>query len=174
MSEVSPRSRPGGAQGGHTSTATIREAVDADVPLIVRLIKGLAEYEKLQDHAVATEEAIRDGLFGARRFAEVVIAEDGGTPVGFALFFHNYSTFLGKPGLYLEDLFVIPEARGRGIGKALLLHLKALAIARGCGRMEWSVLDWNAPAIGFYKKLGALVMEDWRICRLVLTSEAPR
>jgi GNAT superfamily N-acetyltransferase len=147
---------------------TIRDAVETDVPLIARLIKGLAEYEKLQDEAVATEDAIRSGLFGARRFAEVVIAEDEHTPVGFALFFHNYSTFLGKPGLYLEDLFVIPEARGKGVGKALLLHLKALAIARGCGRMEWSVLDWNAPAIGFYKKLGALVMDDWRICRLVL------
>jgi GNAT superfamily N-acetyltransferase len=148
---------------------TIREAVEADVPLIVRLIKGLAEYEQLQEQAVATEEAIREGLFGARRFAEVVIAEEGGAPVGFALFFHNYSTFLGKPGLYLEDLFVVPEARGRGVGKALLLHLKELAIARGCGRMEWSVLDWNAPAIGFYEKLGAQVLDDWRICRLTLT-----
>jgi GNAT superfamily N-acetyltransferase len=147
---------------------TIRDAVEADVPLIARLIKGLAEYEKLQDQAVASEDAIRDGLFGARRFAEVVIAEDERTPVGFALFFHNYSTFLGKPGLYIEDLFVIPEARGKGAGKALILHLKALAIARGCGRMEWSVLDWNAPAIGFYKKLGAMMMDDWRICRLVL------
>jgi GNAT superfamily N-acetyltransferase len=147
---------------------TIRQAVEADVPVIVRLIKGLAEYEKLQDQAVATEEAIRDGLFGPRRFAEVVIAEDESAPVGFALFFHNYSTFLGKPGLYLEDLFVVPEARGKGVGKALLLHVKALAIARGCGRMEWSVLDWNAPAIGFYEKLGALVMDDWRICRLQL------
>jgi GNAT superfamily N-acetyltransferase len=147
---------------------TIRPAVEADVPLIVRLIKGLAEYEKLQDQAVATEDAIRDSLFGARRFAEVVIAEDESASVGFALFFHNYSTFLGKPGLYLEDLFVVPEARGKGVGKALLLHLKELAIARGCGRMEWSVLDWNAPAIGFYKKLGALVLDDWRICRLTL------
>lgn len=147
---------------------TIRQAVEADVPLILELVKGLAKYEKLQDQAVATEDAIRDGLFGARAFAEVVIADDGHTPVGFALFFHNYSTFLGKPGLYLEDLFVIPEARGRGVGKALLLYLKALAITRGCGRMEWSVLDWNAPAIGFYKKLGALVMDDWRICRLTL------
>jgi GNAT superfamily N-acetyltransferase len=147
---------------------TIRDAVEADVPLIVRLIKGLAEYEQLQDEAVATEDAIRDGLFGARRFAEVVIAEDERTPVGFALFFHNYSTFLGKPGLYLEDLFVVPDARGKGVGKALLLHLRELAIARGCGRMEWSVLDWNAPAIGFYKKIGATVMDDWRICRLTL------
>jgi GNAT superfamily N-acetyltransferase len=151
---------------------TIRDAVEADVPLIVRLIKGLAEYEQLQDDAVATEDAIRDGLFGARRFAEVVIAEDERTPVGFALFFHNYSTFLGKPGLYLEDLFVVPEARGKGVGKALLLHLRELAIARGCGRMEWSVLDWNAPAIGFYKKIGATVMDDWRICRLTLPRPA--
>jgi GNAT superfamily N-acetyltransferase len=147
---------------------TIRQAVEADVPLILELIRGLAEYEKLQHQAVATEDAIRDGLFGARRFAEVVIAEEAHAAVGFALFFHNYSTFLGKPGLYLEDLFVIPEARGKGVGKALLLYLKELAIARGCGRMEWSVLDWNAPAIGFYKKLGALVMDDWRICRLTL------
>jgi GNAT superfamily N-acetyltransferase len=147
---------------------TIREAVEADVPLILELVRGLAEYEKLRDEAVATEDAIRNGLFGARRFAEVVIAEDDGAPVGFALFFHNYSTFLGKPGLYLEDLFVVPEARGKGVGKALLLHLRELAIARGCGRMEWSVLDWNTAAIGFYKKLGARVMDDWRICRLVL------
>jgi GNAT superfamily N-acetyltransferase len=147
---------------------TIRPAVEADVPLIVRLIRGLAEYERLQHQVVATEDTIRESLFGARPFAEVVIAQDDGAPAGFALFFHNYSTFLGKPGLYLEDLFVVPEARGKGVGTALLLHLKELAIARGCGRMEWSVLDWNEPAIGFYKKLGAMMMDDWRICRLTL------
>jgi GNAT superfamily N-acetyltransferase len=147
---------------------TIRPAVEADVPLIVRLIRGLAEYERLQHQVVATEDTIRGSLFGSRPFAEVVIAEDDAAPVGFALFFHNYSTFLGKPGLYLEDLFVVPEARGKGVGKALLLHLKELAIARGCGRMEWSVLDWNEPAIGFYTKLGAMMMDDWRICRLDL------
>ena len=149
---------------------TIRDAVEADVPLIARLIKGLAEYEKLQDQAVASEDAIRDGLFGARRFAEVVIAEDERTPVGFALFFHNYSTFLGRPGVYLEDLFVLPEWRGQGIGRELLVTLARLAVERGCGRLEWSVLGWNEPAIGFYQRMGAQIMDEWRICRL--TGEA--
>ena len=153
-----------------TPSADIRivPALERDTPIILSLIKDLAEYERLGHEVEATEEDIRESLFGDWPGAEVVLAYVGGDLAGFALFFHNYSTFLGKPGLYLEDLFVIPEARGKGVGKALLLHLKALAIARGCGRMEWAVLDWNAPAIGFYKKLGALVMDDWRICRLNL------
>jgi GNAT superfamily N-acetyltransferase len=154
---------------------TIRPATVADVPVILRLIQGLAEYERMLDQAVATAGQLEATLFGPRPYAEVVLAEEeevvaGSRPVvvGFALFFHNYSTFRGKPGLYLEDLFVVPEARGRGIGKALLLHLKEIAIARGCGRMEWAVLEWNEPAIGFYRKLGAEIMEDWRLCRISL------
>lgn len=147
---------------------TLRPARVEDVPVILALIKGLADYERLADQAVATREQLEATLFGPRPFAEVVLADDGDEVVGFALFFHNYSTFRGRPGLYLEDLYVIPERRGRGIGRALLLHLKEIAIARGCGRMEWSVLGWNEPAIGFYLKLGAEVMEDWRICRISL------
>ena len=163
----------------------LRPARVEDVPVILSLVKGLAEYERMSDLAVATAEQLEATLFGPRPFAEVVLAEDdtdvgaafpglsaveGRRPkvVGFALFFHNYSTFRGKPGLYLEDLFVVPEARGRGIGKALLLHLKAIAVARGCGRMEWAVLEWNEPAIGFYRKLGAEIMDDWRLCRISL------
>jgi GNAT superfamily N-acetyltransferase len=143
------------------------ERADArDVPLILRLIKALAEYERMSDEVIATEDSLRETLFGARPSAEVVIAYAGTEPAGFALFFQNYSTFLGKPGLYLEDLFVAPEYRGRGYGKALLQHLATLAIKRGCGRFEWSVLDWNEPAIGFYKKLGAQPMHDWTIFRV--------
>ena len=141
-------------------------ATDADVPLILSLITALAEYEKLADQVVATEDALRASLFGPQPSAHVVIARVGGQPAGFALWFYNYSTFLAKPGLYLEDLFVLPAFRGHGVGKALLVHLAGIAVERGCGRMEWSVLDWNAPAIGFYKRLGAAVMEDWRMCRL--------
>ena len=148
------------------SDVRIVPATEADLPVILRLITALAEYEKLAHQVVATEEALRATLFGPQPSAHVVIARVGDEPVGFALWFHNYSTFLAKPGLYLEDLFVLPEHRGRGIGKALLVHLAGLAVERGCGRMEWSVLDWNAPALGFYRKLGAAVMEDWRICRL--------
>jgi GNAT superfamily N-acetyltransferase len=146
---------------------TIRPAREDDVPVILRLIQGLAEYERLADQAVATEADLRATLFGPRPYAEVVLAEDDSI-LGFALFFHNYSTFRGKPGVYLEDLFVIPEARGRGVGKALLLHVRDIAVARGCGRMEWAVLSWNEPAIGFYRKLGAEPMEDWRLCRITL------
>jgi GNAT superfamily N-acetyltransferase len=146
----------------------IRHARETDVPTIHQLIKGLAEYERLADEAVATEDDIRAALFGARPFAEVLLAEESGEPVGFALFFHNFSTFVGRPGLYLEDLFVLPAWRGRGIGRDLLEHLKAIAVERGCGRMEWSVLDWNRTAIGFYERMGAEVMEGWRICRLTL------
>jgi GNAT superfamily N-acetyltransferase len=149
---------------------TIRAATERDAGLILRFITGLAEYEKLTHEVQATESQLRETLFGTRRYAEVLIGEHEGRPVGFALFFHNYSTFLGRPGIYLEDLFVLPELRGRGFGKALLAHLAALAVERGCGRLEWSVLDWNAPAIGFYKKLGAVPMDAWTIFRL--TGEA--
>src|SRR3954469_23250583 len=144
----------------------LRSATAADVPLILELIRSLAEYEKLAHEVVATEETLRRTLFGPTPAAQVVIAEVDARPAGFALYFFNYSTFLAKPGLYLEDLFVKPEFRGAGTGKALLLHLAKLANARGCGRMEWSVLDWNQPAIDFYEALGARRMKEWQICRL--------
>ena len=137
-----------------------------DVPKILEMIRGLAEYERLSHQAVATEDSIRTSLFGPRPFAEVVLAYSGSTPIGFALFFHNFSTFLGRPGLYLEDLFVLSEWRGRGVGRRLLTHLASIAVERGCGRMEWAVLDWNESAIGFYRRLGAEMLDDWRICRL--------
>ena len=144
----------------------IRSATIEDVPEILRLIRGLAEYEKLEHEVVATEDKLRRSLFGERPAAEAVLGFLEGRPVGFAVFFHNYSTFRACPGLYLEDLFVEPAHRGSGYGKALLLHLARLAVERGCQRMEWSVLDWNQPAIGFYRSLGADVMDEWRICRL--------
>jgi GNAT superfamily N-acetyltransferase len=144
----------------------IRAAVAADVPLILSFIKGLAEYEKLSDAVIATEESLHRTLFGARPYAEVMIAELDDEPAGFALYFHNYSTFLAKPGIYLEDVFVLPEKRGRGVGKALLAELARIAVARGCGRLEWSVLDWNEPAIGFYKTLGAVPQDEWTVFRL--------
>ncbi len=149
-----------------TETLRIRPAVEDDVPLILTFIRELAEYEKLRHEAVATEEQIRQSLFGPRPYAEVVFAELDGEPVGFALFFHNFSTFVGKPGLYLEDLYVRPAFRGRGVGKRLLAHLAAIAKERGCGRMEWFVLDWNEPAIRFYRSLGARPMDGWTIYRL--------
>lgn len=144
----------------------IRPAVAADVPLILRFIRALADYERLAGEVVATEEGLQATLFGARPVAEVLIAEWRGVPVGFALFFHTYSTFLGRPGLYLEDLFVEPAQRGRGIGRTLLVHLARLALERGCGRFEWSVLDWNEPAIRFYRHLGAQPMNDWTVQRV--------
>ena len=144
----------------------VREASEADVPLILSFIRELAEYEKLSREVVATEEDLRANLFGERPFAEVLIAERDGAPAGFALFFHNFSTFLGKPGIYLEDLYVKPEFRGGGIGKKLLAHLARLAKRRGCGRLEWWVLDWNEPSIGFYDKIGAVAMDDWTVYRL--------
>ncbi|HMB80837.1 MAG TPA: GNAT family N-acetyltransferase [Vicinamibacterales bacterium] len=144
----------------------IERATERDVPLILRLIKGLSEYEKLAHEVTATEAGLRETLFGARPAAEVIIAYAGDTPAGFALFFPNYSTFLGKPGLYLEDLFVLPEWRGHGLGLALMRHLAKTAVERGCGRFEWSVLDWNEPAIGFYKSLGATLMDGWSIVRV--------
>lgn len=144
----------------------VREAAREDVPLILSFIRELAEYERLSHEVVATEEALRESLFGQRRYAEVLIAEHDGAPAGFALFFHNFSTFLGKPGMYLEDLYVKPEFRGAGIGKKLLARLAGLAKRRGCGRLEWWVLDWNEPSIGFYKKLGAVPMDDWTVYRV--------
>jgi GNAT superfamily N-acetyltransferase len=147
-------------------TLRIERATERDVPLILRLIKALAEYERMSDEVIATEDGLRRTLFGPHPAAEVVVGYAGDEPAGFALFFHNYSTFLGKPGLYLEDLFVVPTFRGRGYGKALLAHLAKLAVERDCGRFEWSVLDWNEPAIGFYKKLGARPMDGWTIFRV--------
>jgi GNAT superfamily N-acetyltransferase len=137
-----------------------------DVPIILNLIRALGEYERMTNEVVATEEGLRTWLFGERPAAEVVLAYAGETVVGFALFFHNFSTFLGRPGLYLEDLFVIPEWRDRGIGRRLIVHLADIAVRRGCGRMEWAVLDWNESAIGFYERMGARVMKEWQLCRL--------
>jgi len=147
----------------------IRSATTRDVPLILEFIRGLAEYERMLDQVQATEERLRASLFptdGRAPEAHCVIGSVDGVPAGFALYFFNYSTFLGRPGLYLEDLFVTPAHRGAGLGKALLLHLASLARERGCGRMEWAVLDWNEPAIGFYEALGAKRLLDWQICRL--------
>ena len=144
----------------------IAPATPADVPVILELIRGLAEYEKLTHTVVATEEALGRTLFSPRPAAEVLLAFDGDEAVGFALYFPNYSTFLAKPGLYLEDLFVKPHARGRGIGLALLQRLAAIARERDYGRMNWCVLDWNEPAIGFYKKLGAIPMDEWITFRM--------
>jgi len=145
---------------------TITIASERDIPHILTFIKALAEYERLADSVVATEEGLRATLFGPRPYAECVIARWNGEPAGFALFFHNYSTFLARPGVYLEDLFVNPEFRGKGIGRSLLQYLAGVAVERNCGRLEWSVLDWNAPAIGFYKSLGAEPLEDWTIFRV--------
>jgi len=144
----------------------IERATERDVPLILELIQGLAVYEKLAHEVTATEAGLRETLFGARPAADVIIAYAGDRPAGFALFFPNYSTFLGKPGLYLEDLFVRPEYRGQGLGLALMKRLAQIAVERGCGRFEWSVLDWNEPAIGFYKSLGAKLMDGWSIVRV--------
>jgi GNAT superfamily N-acetyltransferase len=144
----------------------IRAATPADVNVIANLIRGLAEYERLADKVVLKEADLHRHLFGEPKYAEVLLAEDAGAVVGFALFFHNYSTFRAKPGIYLEDLFVIPEARGRGHGKALLRELARLAVARDCSRVEWSVLNWNEPSIQFYKALGATPMDEWSVYRL--------
>jgi len=151
-------------------TVRIRSAVSADVPLILGFIRELAEYEKLAHQVVATEADVRISLFGPRPVAECLIAEFDSKPAGFAIFFHNFSTFLGRAGLYLEDLYVKPELRGKGVGRRLLAHLARLALERGCGRFEWAVLDWNEPAIRFYKSLGANMLDDWRINRV--TGEA--
>jgi GNAT superfamily N-acetyltransferase len=151
-------------------TVLIRPAEPADVPVIADLIRGLARFEKLEDQVALTEELLAAGLFGARPYAESVLAEVDGHAAGFALFFHNFSTFLARPGLYLEDLFVLPEHRGVGIGRALLTHLARLAVERGCGRMEWAVLDWNKEAISFYERLGAHANSEWTTYRV--TGEA--
>jgi GNAT superfamily N-acetyltransferase len=144
----------------------IRTATDGDVPVLLSLIRELAEYERLLHQVVATEEGLRESLFGPRPCAEAVLACRGEVPLGFALFFHTYSTFLGRPGLYLEDLYVRPEARRLGIGRRLLTHLAGVAKERGCGRLEWSVLDWNEPAIRFYRSLGAVPMDEWTVFRV--------
>jgi len=144
---------------------TLRLAKEEDLSLILRFIKELADYEKLLHEVVATEEILRESLF-ERRAAEVVIAEYKDEPVGFALFFHNFSTFLGRPGLYLEDLYVRPEMRGKGIGKLLLSYLAKLALERGCGRFEWWCLDWNKSSIDFYKSIGAIPMDEWTVYRV--------
>lgn len=148
------------------SSLHLRSATVDDVPLILQFINELAEYEKLAHEVTATEELLRANLFGERRTAEVVLAFEGEEPAGFALFFHNFSTFLGKPGIYLEDLFVRPKFRGRGYGKALMMHLARIAQERDCGRFEWWVLDWNEPSIEFYRRLGAKPMSDWTVFRL--------
>ena len=144
----------------------IRNATIDDVPEIARLIRALAEYEKLAHEVVLDEERLRQHLFGSRKYAETILAEEAGRVIGFALFFHNYSTFLGKPGIYLEDLFVEPEWRGKGHGKALLVGLARIALERDCGRVNWSVLNWNAPSIEFYKSLGAKPLDEWTVYRL--------
>ena len=147
-------------------TIRIRNAEINDIHTILRLIKDLSVYEKLSHQFINTEELIKEYLFGENKFAEVLIADFNERPVGFALFFHNYSTFVGKPGIYLEDLFVQPEMRGKGIGKKLFLELVKIAKKRNCGRVEWSVLNWNTSAIDFYKSLGAMPMDEWTVYRL--------
>ena len=144
----------------------IVEAKEADVPDILRFIIELARFEKLEREVEATEDRLRETLFGARKYAEALFVEEGDERVAFALFFHNYSTFLGRPGLYLEDLYVRPEKRGEGYGKLLLRHLAKLALERGCGRLEWWALDWNREAIDFYRSFGAKPMSDWTVYRL--------
>jgi GNAT superfamily N-acetyltransferase len=157
----------------------IRSATRDDVALILALIKELSEYERLAHEVRATEEILTETLFGEHRYAEVLIASLGERPVGYALYFHSFSTFLGRPGMYLEDIYVRPAERGKGIGKALLARVAKLAVERHCGRLEWSVLNWNEPSIGFYKSLGAQPMDEWTVYRLVgkpleqLASAAP-
>lgn len=147
-------------------TLAIRAAAPGDAALLLCFIEALADYEKLRHEAVATEADLDAALFGPRPYAEAVIAEWGGIPVGFALYFFTFSTFTGRPSLYLEDLFVLPEHRGKGVGRGLLSHLAGIAVDRNCGRFEWSVLDWNAPSIQFYESLGARRMAEWLIYRL--------
>ncbi|AVH69972.1 GCN5-related N-acetyltransferase [Nostoc sp. 'Lobaria pulmonaria (5183) cyanobiont'] len=148
------------------SNLIVRFAEPADCSILFKLIEGLAEYEKLS-HAIAGNAlALQEHLFGSRRYVEAILAESASQAVGFALFFHNYSTFLTKPGIYLEDLFVLPEYRRQGIGKALLTKVAQIAVERDCGRLEWSVLDWNESAQAFYRRMGASILDDWRICRV--------
>ncbi len=141
-------------------------AAPADIPLILRFIRELAEYEKLASEVAATEAVLAEELFGERPAAQVLLAYEGAEPVGFAVFFHNFSTFVGRRGLYLEDLFIRPEHRGKGYGRALLVELARIAVERGCGRFEWAVLDWNEPAIRFYRRLGAVSMDAWKVFRV--------
>jgi len=147
-------------------TFTIRTATAEDIPLILRFIKDLADYEKLSHEVTATEDILRRNLFTERKTAEVLLASEGETYVGFAVFFHNFSTFVGKPGIYLEDLFVKPEFRGRGYGKALIAYIARLAQERDCGRFEWAVLNWNQPSLEFYRSIGAVPMKEWTVQRL--------
>lgn len=149
-----------------TSNFSIRPATVEDVPLILQFITELADYEKLSHEVTATEDMLRENLFGARKVAEVLLGFEGAEPAGFALFFHNFSTFIGKPGIYLEDLFVRPKFRGRGYGKALMVHLARVAVERDCGRFEWWVLNWNTPSIEFYHSLGAKPMSEWTVQRM--------
>jgi GNAT superfamily N-acetyltransferase len=144
----------------------VRAIAPADVPALFELIKALAEYEKLSDAVTGSATQLESHLFGDRTYVEAIAAEVAGQLVGFALFFPNYSTFLTQPGIYLEDIFVLPEYRGQGIGKALLTSVAKLAVSRGCGRLEWSVLDWNEPAKGFYRRMGASILQEWQICRV--------
>ena len=144
----------------------IRSSTVDDCPLILNFIKELADYEKLSDEVVATAETLRDSLFGERAYAEVLIGEYEGVPVAYALYFHNYSTFTGRPGIYLEDLYVKPELRGKGFGKSLLAYIAKLAVERNCTRVEWSVLDWNEPSIEFYRSIGAAPLDEWTVQRL--------
>jgi len=157
MTGIEPTDVPG---------VTLRFATAEDTPVILAMIRELADYERMSHEVVADVTRLRQSLFGERRVAEVLIAEKRREPVGFALFFHNFSTFVGRPGIYLEDLYVRPAARGSGIGKALLVRLARIAVERGCGRLEWAVLDWNEPAIGFYRRLGATAMDEWTVFRL--------
>ncbi|GAX40931.1 GCN5-related N-acetyltransferase [Tolypothrix sp. NIES-4075] len=144
----------------------LRFAEPADCTVLFELIQALAEYEKLSHAVTGNAQSLKEHLFGSNKYVEAILAEYAGQAVGFALFFHNYSTFLTKPGIYLEDLFVLPKYRRKGIGKALLTKLAQIAVQRNCGRLEWSVLDWNEPAIAFYRSMGASILDDWRICRV--------
>ncbi|MEO1428156.1 MAG: GNAT family N-acetyltransferase [Cyanobacteria bacterium J06633_8] len=148
------------------SDLILRLAQPEDCDVLFELIKGLAEYEKLSDAVTGNAAKLKEHLFGSKKYAEAILAEVNGQGVGFALFFHNYSTFLTQPGIYLEDLFILPEYRQQGIGKALLRKVASIAIERNCGRLEWSVLDWNEPAKVFYRHMGADILEDWQICRV--------
>lgn len=153
-----------------SKSVLLRPATLEDISVLFQLIQALAKYEKLSHEVTGNAETLKHHLFGSPRYAEAILAEIEGKAVGFALFFYNYSTFLTRPGMYLEDLFVLPEYRRQGIGKSLITYLAELAVSRGYGRLEWSVLDWNQPAINFYEKIGAQVLPDWRICRLTAES----
>ena len=161
---------PEPGQPRHMGPTTLRNATEKDIDLVLELIRALADFEHLGHEVTATRERLRDALFGPRPAAEVVLAFEGPVSVGFAVFHPNFSTFLGKPGIHLEDLFIRPEYRRRGHGQAILRHLARLATERGCGRLEWTVLDWNKTAIEFYERIGAVVLPDWRVCRM--TGEA--